>query len=121
MTQALTNTVQVTVANNSLVNLEECLRLFLSSYNYICVALNQGSKTLLGNLTLEQADSMEEDFMVCISANMIDLVLSGQNPQDIKLYKLIYNFGKERLNIDEEKWNSFVITLLNKGILKIEE
>lgn len=119
MTQELTNTVQVTVANNSLANLEECLRLFLSSYEYLCVALNQGSKALLDSLTLEQADSIEEDFMVCISANMIDLVLSGRNPQDTKLYKLIYNYGRERLNINEEKWNSFVITLLNKGILKI--
>lgn len=119
MTQALTNTVQVTVANNSLANLEECLRIFLSSYDYISTALNQGSKALLGSLTLEQADSMEEDFMVCISANMIDLVLSGLNPQDTSLYKLIYNYGRERLNINEEKWNSFVITLLNKEVLKI--
>lgn len=108
-----TKLIQCELPDNLLANLEGAYNHFFEVYSTI-----DEDKKEENNIY-----EITDDFQINMASSIMSLVLAGFNPQDNKVYKHIYDHRSllYEPTMDKQKWNSFVVKLLELGILKIEE
>ena len=109
-----TKLIQCELPSNLLANLESAYNCFFETYETI-----DGNGKYAENDIYDRAN----DFQTDMTSSIISLVLAGFKPQDNKVYKHIYQYRclLHEPTMNKPKWNSFLVKLLELGILKIEE
>ena len=106
----MTNTVNVTLPKNTLVNLEGVLK------SYLELTFNLPSEEEISkfDMTIEEQDQLQEDLEIDLIATMINLLLSGFTPQDKDVWARVLSIAdslnlKDSIGLDKfSKFKSIV-------------
>ena len=106
----MTNTVNVTLPKNTLVNLEGVLK------SYLELTFNLPSEEEISkfDMTIEEQDQLQEDLEIDLVCTMINLLLSGFTPQDKDVWTRVLSIAdslnlKDSIGLDKfSKFKSIV-------------
>lgn len=106
----MTNTVNVTLQKNTLVNLEGVLK------NYLELTFNLPSEEEISkfDMTIEHQDQLQDELEIDLICVMIDLLLAGFTPQDKNIWTRVLSIVdsldlKELIGLDNfNKFKSIV-------------